>query len=338
MSNLIDEIIALREARDFASAEKLAQTCKGQGGSSTVFESRRLQQLGLIQIETHRLTEALRSLTRAASMRAPDAQLLCELGYVHERLGNVDQDFICMQRANKIDPSHFLAARNMVSAYLNQGRTDEALKLEDAIHPLAGNDHAFYTMWLSAAMSVYSITAEDLLRRHQLYSEKFESKEFRHIERLPVSEMPIQRRINIAYFGHHFYQFPLAAFLPNVLSQHDRTRFKIFILSVSGTIDAITHKYVSLVDEYHDLTTMTDDEAAAYIRKLDIDVLIDVSGYTMANRFDILRRRPAKLQMSWLGYLGSTGSSCIDFHITDAHVADINNRAQLFTEKLLLLP
>ena len=80
---------------------------------------------------------------------------------------------------------------------------------------------------------------------------------------------------------------------------------------------------------------MPPNQAAELIRRLEIDILVDLNGHTQRGSFDILRRRPAPIQVSWLGYAGTTGAPFIDYLIADRIVAP--NPAD-FTERLEYLP
>jgi len=279
-------------------------------------------------IEAGRLDEARIVLERSIRVRPTDIEALSQLGHVQERLGRRDESYRSFQRAYALAPTDLLVAKNLVSAELNAGRAEQAFEIAETVLSYAGRDDDFYALWLLAATSAPTVSASALHQRHREYSRRFDdaAAQFDFPARAPGEPL------NVAYFSHHFYQFPLASFVQHIMRLHDRSTIRVFGFMVGGQIDEVTHEYARAADEFYDLASMDDDEAAAFIRSKRIDVLVDLSGYVQKNRFNILRKRVAPLQMSWLGYLGSYGSPAIDFHITDPLATPVSGGVDRFTE------
>lgn len=331
---LLLEVEVRRRAGDFAAASELLRQISQQAQLSPANEARCTREAGLIALESGDFAAALKLLQRASRARPTDVQLTCELGHVQDKLGAVDASHASFLRAHKLNPRHYLAAKNLVSSYLNVGLIEEAVALADTLVDRAGLDHDFFSLWLLASTSSAHVDAADLDARHRRYALLADAA----VTPMPPRAQPASHEVmRIGYFSHHFYHFPLASFLPQVLGAHDRSRVRVYLFAVGGVVDDITRRYVELADEYHDLSTMSDAEAAARIRELGIDVLVDLSGYVAANRFNIMRYRPACVQMSWLGYLGSLQSDRIDCHITDETAWPPSARAR-FIEQLAFLP
>ena len=332
-------VTALRCSREFADAEQLLANASRYFTFSASLEGKRLQELGLLYFETGRVNHALRMLERSQRLRPTDVQLLCELGHVRGHLGQTDLSHEAFERAYRLDPNYFLAIRNMASAALNAGDSESGLKFAEQAIAIEPDDQELSTVWLLAATSALSIDAQTLLAFHRQYSLRAESV---NDVKLSAAQLPTsgtgERILNVGYFSHHFHLFPLASFLPHVLSTHDRSQVRVFVLSMGPRRDDWTKRYVEYADEFHDLSTMSDVEAAARIRALGVDIVIDMSGFTSEHRFAVLRHRPAVVQMSWLGYLASTGSLAIDYHLTDAQANPAGECDALFVEKLIRLP
>ncbi len=336
---LVLSATAFRCSREFAEAERILSAASRDHNFTGQLEGRRLQEMGLLYLETGRLKQSLKTLERAQRLRPTDVQLLCELGHVRGQLGESEPSREAFERAYRLDPTYFLAIRNMASAALNAGDAESGLAFAKTAIAIEPDDQELATVWLLAATSAMSVDAPTLLKYHVEYSQRAELEIGATLaDRATMGAGDSQRLLKIGYFSHHFHQFPLASFLPHVLKAHDKTQFGVYALSMGRTTDDVTKAYVSCVDEFHDLSTMSNLEAANRIRSLGIDIIVDMSGYTSENRFSVLRHRPAPVQMSWLGYLASTGSRAIDYHITDAQANPPGQCESLFVEKLIRLP
>ena len=118
----------------------------------------------------------------------------------------------------------------------------------------------------------------------------------------------------------------------------DRGKFEVFAYSYGRKkTNPWTKRVKQGVDTFRDLNNMSDLAAAQRIYKDGIDILIDLTGYTKFNRIEIMAHRPAPVQVSYLGFLGSTGAKFIDYMLTDNTVTP-KNMAKYFTEKFVYLP
>jgi predicted O-linked N-acetylglucosamine transferase (SPINDLY family) len=101
--------------------------------------------------------------------------------------------------------------------------------------------------------------------------------------------------------------------------------------------DEETVRYKQLFHHWQDVAHLSDEALAQQIRRDEIDVLIDLSGHSAYNRLLTFARKPAPVQISWIGYVGTTGLDAMDYFIADAHLIPAELQSQ-FTEKILYLP
>jgi predicted O-linked N-acetylglucosamine transferase (SPINDLY family) len=152
---------------------------------------------------------------------------------------------------------------------------------------------------------------------------------------------PIARRsekIRVGYLSADFRDHATAALLVEVLEAHDKSRFETFGYSI-GRTDAhpVTHRILKSLDHFIDLNTLSHVQAAERIRADDIDLLIDLKGYTFQSRCEILVNRPAPIQVNYLGYPTTMGADFIDYIVADRIVAPYAHEA-FYTEKIVHLP
>jgi predicted O-linked N-acetylglucosamine transferase (SPINDLY family) len=145
-------------------------------------------------------------------------------------------------------------------------------------------------------------------------------------------------RLRIAYLSPDFRIHPLAYLIAELLERHDRRRFEVIGVSL-GPPDGsdIRARIVRAFDQFHDVHAHSDDDAATLLRGLDIDLALDLAGYTQHARHGILARRIAPIQASYLGYCGTSGSDFIDYLLAD-RIAVPPEQQPFFTEKLAYLP
>lgn len=154
----------------------------------------------------------------------------------------------------------------------------------------------------------------------------------------PVTTAVPSRKLRLGYLSSDFCDHPIAFLLTEVWELHDRTRFETFAYSIGPRSDApIRRRIESAFDHFADAFDEPPARTAQRIRDDGIDVLIDLNGFTLGARSDIPAMRPAPVQMSWLGYLGTLGASWMDYVITDRYATPADMQLN-FTERFLYLP
>ncbi|MDP3612766.1 MAG: tetratricopeptide repeat protein [Rubrivivax sp.] len=150
--------------------------------------------------------------------------------------------------------------------------------------------------------------------------------------------LPAGRKPRIGWLSYDFREHPVSQLLVELLEQIDRQRFEVVLYS-SGPDDAspLRRRVEAAADRFVDLRGSSDGQAAAQVRADGIDILIDLMGHTRGHRLGVLAARPAPVQVSFLGYPGSTGANFIDYLIGDPLVTP-TDLAPHFSEKLAQMP
>src|ERR1700694_4407424 len=145
-------------------------------------------------------------------------------------------------------------------------------------------------------------------------------------------------KIRIAYVAGGFYQHPTAYLSAELLETHDRTRFEVIGISV-GPDDGseIRARIIRGVDQFIDVRSKTDDEVAKLIHDMKVDIVVDRSGYTVNTRPGIFARRPAPVQVNYIGFPGSLGATWYDYVIADRIVLPFDQQPY-YIEKIVHLP
>ena len=135
------------------------------------------------------------------------------------------------------------------------------------------------------------------------------------------------KRLTIGYLSSDFRDHAVATLVAGLFEQHDRDRFRILGFSI-GEDDGsqIAQRIADGVDTFISLNDLTDEQAARAILSEQVDILVDLNGHTGDARLDILARKPAPIQATWLGFAGTTGAPYLDYILVDPFVAPPEGR------------
>lgn len=145
-------------------------------------------------------------------------------------------------------------------------------------------------------------------------------------------------RIRIAYLSSDLDEHAVAYLMAGVLEHHDRSRFEVFAISSGPDPEGgMRARLRRALEHFHDVRGRRDDEVAALVRALEIDIVVDLNGYTQGSRTGALAHRPAPVAVSYLGFPGTLGAAFVDYVIADRIVVPEVAHAQL-TEHVVRLP
>jgi protein O-GlcNAc transferase len=145
-------------------------------------------------------------------------------------------------------------------------------------------------------------------------------------------------KIRVAYVSADFHDHAVANLIAGVFERHDRAKFEINAVSLGPpSTSEMRKRLVGAFDRFIDARLKSDQAIAEAIRESEIDIAIDLNGFTKDCRPGIFARRPAPIQVNYLGYPGTTGASYIDYIIADRVVIPIADQ-QFYSEKVIYLP
>jgi protein O-GlcNAc transferase len=145
-------------------------------------------------------------------------------------------------------------------------------------------------------------------------------------------------RIRVAYVSADFSEHATALLTAGLFEQHDGSRFEVTAISLEPEQDSgVGRRLKASFDRFIDCHAFSDQQIADLIRQLEIDILVDLKGFTQDCRPAIFVRRPAPIQVNWLGYPGTMGADYIDYVIADRTVIP-QEHFEFYSEKIVWLP
>ena len=249
-------------------------------------------------------------------------------GVGYAALTRYDEAFAAYDQAFALKPDldYASGARLFMKHYLCNwtNRTTETAQLMIGEGRLASMPFDLFAMTSSAAA--------------QLQCARLQVQKQARSEPLWRGEVYAHDRIRLAYLSADFREHAVAYLMAGLFEHHDRSRFEVTALSLGpDRASPMRERIKGAVEHFVDAGEQSDQDIAELIRRHEIDVVIDLMGLTKHNRFDVLARRPAPIQVNYLGYSGTTGADFIDYILADATVIPEEHRA-FYSEEVVWLP
>jgi protein O-GlcNAc transferase len=280
-------------------------------------------------IETHRLI---------IEMTPGDATSYLGLAEALRDACRYDEALGALHQALEMNPQLVGAIDVMAGLLLSMGRHDEAI--ETYRHGLEYGPDGLFSMHsnLLLAMNYQAGAAPDsILAEARSFGMKAEHKA-KPSDRHDNLANP-QRRLKIGLVSGDLGQHPVGFFLQNAVENLDPERIELFAYATAEYIGPVNQRLRSAIPHWCDAAVekLNDEVLATRIRKDGIDILIDLAGHTGKNRLPVFAWKPAPVQVTWLGYLGTTGLKAMDYVLADKWALPHGEEDQ-FTETPWRLP
>jgi protein O-GlcNAc transferase len=290
--------------------------------------------LGDCQDRAGDTSAANESWRRAVSLQPQDAQLQIEIGTVLEDGGKIGEAIPYYREAALLDP---LGRNTQIRLMLAEHKICDWSHHEELLREIDAALNAQPPVGVSPLACLQLLNSPELqLRAAQLAAPI-------NTEPGPAALVALGRepgqRLRIGYLSSDLREHPVGLLMSEMLGLHDRSRCEVFAYSWGPPQDVSpeNERIKRAVDHWHDITADTDEEAARRIRADRIHVLLDLNGHTSFSRMKILALRPAPVQVAYLGYAGTTGSTAYDYVLTDRYACPPEQQEN-FAERFLYLP
>lgn len=321
------------EQGEWAQAERCAQ-------QALQFDSKNAQtyaSLGHVFSAQKKFQQAEIYYRQALILDPQDAHLYYNLGISLLEQSQLTKAIACYQSALTLKPDFAQAHYNLALVLRNQGKLEEALKQHRLAVEKNPTSILFYSGWLFTLNCTTTLSPEKIFLEHQGFNE--------HIA-LPLASAILphhhnrhpHRRLRIAYLSSDFRKHSVTYFIAPILAHHDPEQFEIFCYYDYPTSDEVTHQLQAYAHHWIHCYGFSDEVLTERIRQDQIDILVDLIGHTNIPRLLVFARKPAPIQMTYLGYPYTTGLTAIDYKITDHNVDAKHLNDHLNSEIPLKIP
>lgn len=297
-----------------------------------------LNNLGNVMKVEGRLDEAASCYQRALDVQPDFAGAHYNLGCLRYDQGSLDAAITCYKNALAFSPPFAASVHyNLAIALSYQGRLDEAIFNYRRALQLQPNLFNSQSGILCALNNMPRFTTEEIYAEHVRFEQQYACT-FAGDIRPHQNDKSLDRRLRIGYVSPDLCAHSCAYFFEPLLEQHNHAEFEIFCYAEVAVPDTVTSRLQRLSDHWRNTVGIGDAALAARIRDDRIDILVDLAGHTDKNRLLVFARKPAPIQISWLGYPNTTGLKTIDYRFTDIHADPFGAADRLHSEQLLRLP
>lgn len=293
-----------------------------------------LYNLGRAQYGRGQLEQAVSNYQIALRLKPDHIDTLVGLGLSAAGLGQWTQAQQFYEQILRQIPGHAAALDNLANVMRSQGRAELAIpyyRQAWAANPLAATySNLLLCLHYPANHDPLAVFQEHL-DWGATQTRGYIPTSFQQTDHNP------DRKLRIGYVTPDLRAHSVAYFIEPLLVHHDRSQFEVFSYLELGTADDMTRRLLEFADTTRNTSGVSDDQVAAMIRQDQIDILIDLAGHTNKNRLPVFARKPAPIQITYLGYPNTTGLSMIDYRLTDAWADPPGMTEHLHTEKLVRL-
>ena len=288
--------------------------------------------LGNVFNELGKSEEAIKSYSQAIKINKNYLEAYFNLGSVLKNLKKIEEAIICYKKVNEINPDFDFLLGTLIHMkciscdweFFNQHLKELNTKINDN----QKSTPPFFTLPLYETIKIQKKVAEIFIREKFLNKNKLE----------PIKKIKKNKKIKIGYFSADFKNHPVSFQLINLLELHDKSKFELIGFSFGPEKDDEMRKRVSSTfNQFINVNLKNDKEVIQLSRDLNIDIAVDLTGFTTNSRFGIFIERCAPIQVNFLGYPGTLGSNHHDYIIADKILIPKKNQKD-YSEKIVYLP
>jgi predicted O-linked N-acetylglucosamine transferase (SPINDLY family) len=313
----------------------------------------------------HRHEDALDSYERALNIRPNFAEAHNNKGNALKGLYRLEEALSSYERALQLQPEYTDALNNHGNILIMLNRHEDAAKSFAQLIAIAPDfDYAIGSMlhaqlyccnWTNYRESTDKIIQSIHKGKRSILPFSFLTISDSPADQLSCARIHISDRypesdslhvthnyrhdkIRLAYLSADFREHAITYLATGLFEKHDQNHFETFAISFCPEDKSQAGQRVkSAFNQFIDASKMSDLEVVDVMRKLEIDIAVDLSGFTQGHRTTVFSHRPAPIQVNYLGYPGTMGTNYIDYILADRHVIPPEQQSH-YTEKVIYLP
>ena len=292
--------------------------------------------LGIVLSEQGRHEDALNSYQRSLNFNPEFGPALKNLANTLVDLGKLDEAIRHYHAAIRLNPDDAELYNNLGTALTGQRQFNEAHQAFQKAIGLKPEYFAAHSNLCFTLNYAPELSLADYFKAHQSWASVVESSSspFQH----NPETFDKNKRLRVGYVSADLRSHSVSYFFEVLLKHHNPDAVDVYCYSDVMAPDKVTHRLQSLCPRWTSIVGLSDEKVARKIQKDRVQILVDLAGHSAGNRLPLFALKPAPVQLSWLGYPGTTGLKAIDYRFTD-EIADPSGDSEAFhSEELWRLP
>jgi len=323
--------VALREQSRHAEA---ARACL-RGLASAPLDAMLYHNIAVALDTLRQYDLAERGYRRAIALAPRYAKAYAMLGRMIRIHGLPTEAEGLMRRVTELEPNSVMAHGNLGSVLLALGKTSASIEAQRRCLSLDPKAHRFHSNLLFTLLHDDSLSPEQLFEEHLVFGRALEGE--RSISVHDNDRNP-NRKLRLGFVSGDLRNHAVANFIEPIWAGLNSNEFDLYVYSNTDLEDDVSQRLRTRTAAWRNIYERPDDEVERHIRTDRIDILFDLSGHTGDNRLPVFARKPAPVQITWVGYPGSTGLRAMDYCVVESEIAPPGMLDEQFTEKLVYLP
>jgi len=291
--------------------------------------------LGIVLKELGDYQKAISCFQKAIEIQPNFAQAHNNLGTAFKELEEYQKAMSCYQEAIKIEPNNADAHYNLGIVFKELGEYQKAIICNEKAINLKPDYVRAYSNMMLTSLLLEKVDPKDYLAKTKKFRLSLKPINSDLLLKYKFDNRP--EKLKIGFVSGDFQQHPVGFFLLDTLKNLKDKNLELIAYSNSQKKDSLSVKLKSHFTNWREITNQSDKKVVNQIREDGIHILFDLSGYSAKNRLPIFINKPAPIQISWAGFLASTGIPEVDYIIGDPYVTPKDN-ANHFAEKIFCLP
>lgn len=285
-----------------------------------------------------RLHESVQCFNQVLTLTPNSPELHHSLGLAYKGLDRLGDAVASFTKAVTLKPNYVTAQIDLANTYRELGEVRKAVEIARLAVTLDPDDAGAWSLLFFCLSNSEDIDQQTLFAEHRRFGEHFEPQLRSSLRPHPNLRDP-ERILKVGIVSGDLRNHAVASFFePVLMLMLKMSTLSIHVYDTSGLEDDVTRGLKANVPHWNDVETLSPEVLANLIRQNQMDVLMDLSGHTPANRLLTFARKPAPIQMSWIGYPGTTGLKNMDYYVGDRHFLPVGKYDDMFSEKILRIP
>ena len=295
--------------------------------------------LGGMLLNLGRNPEAYEASKKALKLKPDLVDAVMNCAFAASKLGDAAASERILKRGLKHNP-HSAELLNLIgNSRMRRGDMKQALAYFERARGFveSGQNDALFAMQLMAVNYSAEVPPEVVSGMHFRWGDAMIASVAAE-KSSPPPPAALKSRLKVGYVSGDYRGHSCSYFLEPLLLGHDPALVEVHCYMTEAGGDDTTQRFRRSMPHWHEIHHLTDQDAADLIRAEGIDILVDLSGHTSGARLPVFARKPAPLQVTWLGYPNTTGLSTVDYRLTDSLADPVGMTESLYREQLYRLP